>query len=200
MPGNRSLGYWAPLPAPGWLSLNSIGARKCIWFNFHLFKFPNTNFMTYKVFYLRRICLLVSIGKGLNVGSVNELTVLFPCPDRLSATWSTTMERRGVREKHWNLQTTCGSGALESETVMRSCNPGSLHWDAERSVPRHSYGPANAAKAAVSRRSCLKQARRWKPTPQVDLWPPCLPTHTNTHTHRNVRAGTHACTHAHEEL
>lgn len=42
--------------------------------------------MTYKVFYLRRISLLVLIGKCLNVGSVPELTVSFPCPDRLSAT------------------------------------------------------------------------------------------------------------------
>lgn len=55
-------------------------------FGLTFIKFPNTNFMTYKVFYLRRMSLLVLIGKCLSVGSVPELTVSFPCPDRLSAT------------------------------------------------------------------------------------------------------------------
>lgn len=192
MPGNHWTTELHSQPQGGSL-LIPLGSQNAFGLTFIFFKFSNTNFMTYKVFYLRRISLLVSIGKGLSVASVPELTALFPCPDRLSATWSTTIERRGVREKYWNLQTTCDSGALESETVMHSCNPGSLRWDAERSVPRRCDGQLTrqrqqwAEGAASNKQEGGNQHRRLTSDLHV-----CPLTQTLTHTETCAQAHTHA--------
>lgn len=149
--------------------------------------------MTYKVFYLRRLYLLVSIGIRLHVGSVKELRALFPCPDRLSATWSTAMERRGVREKYWNLQTTCGSGALESETGMRSWNPRSLHWDAERSVPRRPT--ASYPGKGSSEQKTLPQASKRVETNSTG-WPlTSMLAHSRKHSYTQKRARVHTRMH-----